>query len=131
MNLSALVRFSQQDVYTSLTILGCTVNCRFRFAGCPLIHCDFVSLVESRSHIIHAIPNEKMTAKNDLQTEYIYQRTIGPVNAHLISYRHDRNMRFSSKLNYALFCILKGHISLKLCFIAVGSTYLNFNECII
>ena len=31
-----------------------------------------MSLVESRSHIIHAIPSEKMTAKNDLQTEYIY-----------------------------------------------------------
>ena len=22
-----------------LTILGCTVNCRFRFADCPVIHC--------------------------------------------------------------------------------------------
>ena len=41
MNLPALVRFSQQDVYTSLTILGCTVNCRFRFADCPLIHCVY------------------------------------------------------------------------------------------
>ena len=40
MSLPALVRFSQQDVYTSLTILGCTVNCRFRFADCPLIHCE-------------------------------------------------------------------------------------------
>ena len=39
MNLPALVRSSQQDVYTMLTILGCTVNCRFRFADCPLIHC--------------------------------------------------------------------------------------------
>ena len=39
MNLPALVRFSQQDVYMTLTILGCTVNCRFRFADCPLIHC--------------------------------------------------------------------------------------------
>ena len=39
MKLPALVRFSQQDVYMSLTILGCTVNCRFRFADCPLIHC--------------------------------------------------------------------------------------------
>ena len=37
--LPALVRFSQQDVYMSLTILGCTVNCRFRFADCPFIHC--------------------------------------------------------------------------------------------
>ena len=36
MKLSALVRFSQQDVYMSLTILGCTVSCRFRFANCPL-----------------------------------------------------------------------------------------------
>ena len=45
MNLPALVRFSQQDAYTSLTILGCTVNCRFRFAGCPLIHCDNTSSV--------------------------------------------------------------------------------------
>ena len=42
MNLPALVRFSQQDVYMSLTILGCTVNCRFRFADCPLIHCEQV-----------------------------------------------------------------------------------------
>ena len=40
MNLPAVVRFSQQDVYTSLTILGGTVNCRFRFADCPLIHCE-------------------------------------------------------------------------------------------
>ena len=39
MNLPALVRFSQQDVYMSLTILGCTVKCRFRFTDCPLIHC--------------------------------------------------------------------------------------------
>ena len=39
MNLPALVRSSQQDVYTSLTILGCRVNCRFQFADCPLIHC--------------------------------------------------------------------------------------------
>ena len=39
MNLPALIRSSQQDVYMSLTILGCTVNCRFRFADCPLIHC--------------------------------------------------------------------------------------------
>ena len=40
MNLPALVRSPQQDVYMSLTILGCTVNCRFRFADCPLIHCE-------------------------------------------------------------------------------------------
>ena len=40
MNLHALVHFSQQDVYTSLTILGCTVNCRYRSADCPLIHCE-------------------------------------------------------------------------------------------
>ena len=39
MNLPALIRYSQQDVYMALTILGCTVNCRFRFADCPLIHC--------------------------------------------------------------------------------------------
>ena len=39
MNLPALVRPSQQDVCTSLTILGCTGNCRFQFADCPLIHC--------------------------------------------------------------------------------------------
>ena len=39
MNLPALIRSWQQDVYMSLTILGCTVNCRFRFADCPLIHC--------------------------------------------------------------------------------------------
>ena len=42
MNLPALIRSSQQDVYMSLTILGCTVDCRFRFADCPLIHCDNV-----------------------------------------------------------------------------------------
>ena len=40
MNLSALIRSSQKDVYMTLTILGCTVNCRFRFADCPLIHCE-------------------------------------------------------------------------------------------
>ena len=40
MNLPAFIRSSQQDVYMSLTILRCTVNCRFRFADCPLIHCD-------------------------------------------------------------------------------------------
>ena len=43
MNLLAVVRSSQQDVYMSLTILGCTVNCRFRFAYCPLIHCVIVT----------------------------------------------------------------------------------------
>ena len=40
-----------------------------------------MSLVESRSHIIHAIPSEKMTAKNDLQTEYIYN-SVGVIEAH-------------------------------------------------
>ena len=44
MKLPALVRFLQQDVYMSLTILGCTVNCRFRFADCPLIHCVYARL---------------------------------------------------------------------------------------
>ena len=39
-----------------------------------------MTLVESRSHIIHAIPNEKMTAKNDLQTEYIYN-SVGVIEA--------------------------------------------------
>ena len=40
-----------------------------------------MSLVESRSHIIHAmIPSEKMTAKNDLQTEYIYN-SVGMIEA--------------------------------------------------
>ena len=40
-----------------------------------------MSLVESRSHIIHAmIPSEKMTAKNDLQTEYIYN-SVGVIEA--------------------------------------------------
>ena len=39
-----------------------------------------MSLVESRSHIIQAIPNEKMTAKNDLQTEYIYN-SVGVIEA--------------------------------------------------
>ena len=32
----------------SLTILGCTVNCRFRFADCPLIHC-------ATDHLVNAI----------------------------------------------------------------------------
>ena len=39
-----------------------------------------MSLVESRSHIIHAFPSEKMTAKNDLQTEYIYH-SVGVIEA--------------------------------------------------
>ena len=30
----------------SLTILGCTVNCRFRFADCPLIHCAIDLFIE-------------------------------------------------------------------------------------
>ena len=53
MNLPALVCFSQQDVYTSLTILGCTVNCRLRFADCPLIHygtCPYI-LVYQTQHL--------------------------------------------------------------------------------
>ena len=32
---------AQQDDYMSLKILGCTVNCRFRFADCPLIYCVY------------------------------------------------------------------------------------------
>ena len=39
-----------------------------------------MSLVESRSHIIHAIFSEKMTANNDLQTEYIYN-SVGVIEA--------------------------------------------------
>ena len=39
-------------------------------------------------------------------------------------------MRFSSNLNYALFSILMDKFFLKLCFIAVGSKHLHFNECI-
>ena len=40
-----------------------------------------MSLVESRSHIIHAIPSvDKMTAKNDLQTEYVYN-SVGVIVA--------------------------------------------------
>ena len=30
----------------SLTILGCTVNCRFRFADCPLIHCAYTDKLQ-------------------------------------------------------------------------------------
>ena len=46
-------------------------------------------------------------------------------------YRHDRNMRFSSKLNYALFSILMVSCCFfQLCFIAVGSKHLRFNDCI-
>ena len=43
-------------------------------------------------------------------------------------YRHDRNMRFSSKLSYALFSILMVSFS-KLCFISVLSKHHHFNEC--
>ena len=39
-------------------------------------------------------------------------------------------MRFSSKLNYALFSILMVSVFFKLCFIGVGSKHLHFNECI-
>ena len=35
--------FLETRCYTSLTILGGTVNCRFRFANCPLIHCGKVT----------------------------------------------------------------------------------------
>ena len=57
MKLPALVRFSQQDVYMSLTILGCTVNCRFRFADCPLIHCDKANLcLFSRPLLLKLLP---------------------------------------------------------------------------
>ena len=45
MKLPALVCFSQQDVYMLLMILACTVNCRFRFADCPLIHCVTAKLI--------------------------------------------------------------------------------------
>ena len=31
-----------------------------------------MSLVKSRSHIIHVILSDKMTAKNDLQPKYVY-----------------------------------------------------------
>ena len=39
-------------------------------------------------------------------------------------------MRFSSKLDYALFSILMVSFILRLCFIAVGSKHLRINECI-
>ena len=39
-----------------------------------------MSLVESRSHIIHVIPSDKMTAKNDLQTVYVYN-SVGVIKA--------------------------------------------------
>ena len=39
-----------------------------------------MSLVESRSHIIHVIPCDKMTAKNNLQTEYVYN-SVGVTEA--------------------------------------------------
>ena len=39
-----------------------------------------MSLVESRSHIRHAIPSEKMSAEDDLQTEYIYN-SVGVIEA--------------------------------------------------
>ena len=39
-----------------------------------------MSLVEARSHIIHAIPSDKMTTKNDLQTEYVYN-SVGVTEA--------------------------------------------------
>ena len=38
-----------------------------------------MSLVETRSHIIHVIPSDKMTAKNDLQTEYVYN-SVGVID---------------------------------------------------
>ena len=40
MDLLAFVRFTSQVVYVSPVILGCTVNCRFRFDDCPLIDCE-------------------------------------------------------------------------------------------
>ena len=41
-----------------------------------------MSLVESRSHIIHVILTDKMTAKNDLQTEYVYTGiSVGVIEA--------------------------------------------------
>ena len=55
MNLPALVHFSQQDVYNSLTILGCTVNCRFQFADCPLIHSNCSGDGVNVAKIIHYI----------------------------------------------------------------------------
>ena len=39
-----------------------------------------MSLVESRSYIMHVIPSDKMTAKNDLQTEYVYN-SVGVIEA--------------------------------------------------
>ena len=52
MKLSALVRFSQQDVYMSLTILGCTVKFRFRFADCPLIHCEYTQTQKTEAFMV-------------------------------------------------------------------------------
>ena len=39
-----------------------------------------MSLVESRSHIIHVIPSDKITEKNDSQTEYVYN-SVGVIEA--------------------------------------------------
>ena len=39
-----------------------------------------MSLVGSRSHIIHVIPCDKMTAKKNLQTEYVYN-SVGVTEA--------------------------------------------------
>ena len=39
-----------------------------------------MSLVDSRSHFTHVIPSDKMTAKNDLQTEYVYN-SVGVIEA--------------------------------------------------
>ena len=61
MNLPALVRSSQQDVYMSLTILWCTVNCRFRFADCPLIHFD--EQRHEKTKILHIVGLEQNCSK--------------------------------------------------------------------
>ena len=46
-------------------------------------------LVESRSHIMHDIPSVKMTAKNDLQTEYVYN-SVGVIEANVGHFGHGR-----------------------------------------
>ena len=73
MNLPALVRSSQQDVYTSLTILGCTVNCRFRFADCPLIHCDTETFkMETQRKVRNAIQLNDWAFSLDLTDAYLH-----------------------------------------------------------
>ena len=41
-------------------------------------------LVEFISHIIHVIPSDKMTAKNDLQTEHVHN-SVGVTEARAVA----------------------------------------------